>query len=65
MKKPIKSKKDAISDLEYVLIHLTFYTKDVIAHAQRDNIYNVLMFYFGVSKKRLDNLMINGCILKL
>ena len=57
MKRPIKSKKDTISDLEYALTHLTFYPSKAECLNQVDNIYNILMFYFGVSEKKLNRLI--------
>jgi hypothetical protein len=57
MNQKLKSKKDAIADLEYAMSHLSHYPSKSESLAQRDNLYNVLMFYFAISKKRLDSLI--------
>lgn len=60
MKRPIKSKKQTISDLEHSLVHLYVNSKCPVAHYAAIGIYNVLLFHFGVSKKKLDTMIVKS-----
>lgn len=46
------AKKDAIFDLRYVMSRLNI-KNDVHNHFLADFIYNILLFHFGVSEKKL------------